>query len=165
MEEFRLILPHPFLPPRFQEEARERNMVLVLDQNMTLHLRWEGNRLHEHRPLTPKAAAHLMREVLVRISQYRPEVQAFSRFILRAAEQPFADGRYDPVNKEYKPEPALPKKAEPPVEIEPSVDLVAVLESGTPIASWSTAQIQQLERLLSNPRGGESPMPMGGFDE
>jgi hypothetical protein len=89
------------------------------------------------------------------MTAYRQDMRDFSRFIERAAEQPFEDPRYDAVTKDVSPRPALPKasKEKSPVEV--------IAE----IAGWTNTQLQQLEFLLSNPGGGESPMPMGGFDE
>jgi hypothetical protein len=83
------------------------------------------------------------------MTAYRQDMRDFSRFIKRAAEQPFEGPRYDAVTKDVSPKPALPKKEEGVTEV------VATLEG------W----VKQMELLLSNPGGGESPMPMGGFDE
>jgi hypothetical protein len=156
MEEFRFVLPHPFLPPRFQEVSQSRNLILLLDRDLTLHLRWEGARRHKHWPLTPRAAAGLIRDVLSRMTAYRKDMQDFSRFIERVAEQPFEDPRYDAVTKDVSPKPALPIVP----ETKSPVELVAE------VYGWTHAQLQQMELLLSNPgTGGESPMGMGDFDE
>ena len=136
-----MIIPHPFLPPRYQKLSQERNMILLLDRDMTLHIRWEGSKLHEHLPLTPRAARGLIRECLGRMTKYRRDLQVFSKFIEENAEQPFDDPRaLDPIRfKERELPPAQPLE-----------------EETEDTATELVAEIQ-----LSNPEiGGESPMPM-----
>ena len=70
-------------------------MLLLFDRDMTLHIRWEGSRLHEHSPLTPRAAMRLLREVARNMTKYRRELHVFSRFIDEIGEAPFEDPRYE----------------------------------------------------------------------
>lgn len=139
LKDFHLILPHPLLPPRFREKSEQRNMILLLDRELTLHVRWEGARMHEHWPLTPAEAVRLIREVLSRLTIYRQELNTFSRFVAEAAEQPFEAKRFDAYEEEVSvPSPAL----------------------RTP---------QQVSRFFMPSRvlemGGESPLPDGSFNE
>jgi len=137
-EEFQMIIPHPFLPPRFQNLSENRNMILLLDRDMTLHVRWEGSRIHEHHPLTPGAVNRLVKEVLRKMSKYRGELEVFNRFIQRNAEQPFDDPRaLDPIRFKV-------RKLPPAGKIEEKEDTAIEV----------TARIQ----LPSPELGGESPM-------
>ena len=124
--DFEFIIPHTFLPPRFRKLKEKQNLILLLDQDLTLHVRWEGSRHHEHHPLTPRAAQHLARECLAYMRKYRRELQVFSRFIGEMGVQPFDDPRpLDPARLEEPKEAVAPKKetrrilrgAEMPVEI------------------------------------------------
>ena len=141
-EEFRMIIPYPFLPPRFQKLASNRNMILLLDQDLTLNVRWEGARMHEHHPLTPRAASRLIRDVLEHMSKYRRELGIFSRFVERYGALPFDDQRcLDPIRtKQRKLPPAF--REEGRGEEDTSTDVVATIS------------------LAKTEMGGESPMPM-----
>jgi hypothetical protein len=138
-----MTIPHPFLPPRFQKLAQNRNMILLLDQDLTLHVRWEGARRYEHHPLTPQAACRLIQEVQSRMVKYRRDIQIFSRFIEQNAEQPFENSRaLDPVRWPKQETPGADKQ-----EIDVS-EVVAEAEIGEAL---------EAERMAE--RGGESPMP------
>jgi len=142
-EEFQMVVPHPFLPPRFRKLAEGRNMIILLDRDMTLHVRWEGARVHEHHPLTPRATQGLIREILRYMTKYRRELQVFSGFVGSCAEQPFDDPRaLDPVRFKDKPLPAAPKEKEKKAE------------ENLPIEITATVSLPMYEM------GGESPMPM-----
>ncbi len=141
-EEFRMIIPHPFLPPRFQKSAKNRNMILLLDRDMTLHIRWEGARLHEHHPLTPQAARRLIEEVLGYMTKYRRELKVFSRFIGEWGEQPFDDPRaMDPLRLKEREAPSAS------LEVREEVRVHETLRAG-----------RLPERMRGMGRGGESPM-------
>jgi len=108
-----MILPHPLLPPRFQDLSEDRNMILSLDQDLTLHVRWEGARIHEHHPLTPGAVNRLVKEVLRNMSKYRKDLEIFNRFVRQTAEQPFEDDRpLDPYHFKERELPPAEKIAE-----------------------------------------------------
>lgn len=138
-EEFRMVIPNPFLPPRYRKISHGHDMIVLLDRDLTLHVRWEGSRIHEHRPLTPRATQRLIQECLDRMTKYRRELQVFSKFIKKNAEQPFDDPRtLDPIRfKEREPLPAEPIQRE---------------ECQT-IKTSTTKAVSQ-DRL-----GGESPLP------
>ena len=147
-EEFQMIIPHPFLPPRFQNLAKGRNMILLLDRDMTLHIRWEGARMHEHHPLTPGAVRRLMKEVFTRMTKYRRELQVFSKFVDENAEQPFDDPRApDPLRWKEREMPVAAK--EEPEEEDEAIEVTAHIEVGV-------SEQLEAERMLN--RGGESPM-------
>ena len=151
-EEFQMIIPHPFLPPRYRELSKNRNMVLLLDRDMTLHIRWEGSRLHEHHPLTPRAAQRLVREALDRMSKYRRELQVFSRFCGQNAEQPFEDLRaLDPLRLKEREMPSAQLEEEEEDEI---VEIGCEVE----IAEAMEAERLLVGRMGGGRMGGENPM-------
>jgi len=92
-EEFRMVIPHPFLPPRFSNLAEGRNMLLVLDIDLALHVRWEGARLCEEHPLTPGETNRLLGEVLRNMTKYRRDLKAFQLFSAQNAVEPFESER------------------------------------------------------------------------
>ncbi len=94
-EDIQFIIPHPLLPPRFREICGGCNMILLLDRDLTIHVRWEGERLAEHHPLTKGATRRLIREVLRKAREYRRELEVFGRFIDQQGEEPFDDDRYE----------------------------------------------------------------------
>ena len=94
-EDIQFIIPHPLLPPRFREICGDCNMILLLDRDLTIHVRWEGERLSEHHPLTKGATRRLIGEVLRKAKEYRRELEVFGRFVDELAEEPFDDDRYE----------------------------------------------------------------------
>lgn len=123
-------------------------MVLVLDRDLCLHVRWEGARRHEHHPLTPKAAVRLVKEVLQNMTKYRREIDVFSRFIEEFGEQPFEDPRLEPATPDKERNPA-PKGDDGGFGIRTMVHI-----SSTPP---STPAELELELNLEAQAGGESP--------
>ena len=124
--DFEFIIPHPFLPPRYRKLKENQNLILLMDQNMTLHVRWEGSRHHEHHPLTPRAAQRLIHECLVYMKKYRREIQIFSRFVGEMGEQPFDDPRpLDPARSHEPREASAPKEQNRKIfsEVEMSVEI------------------------------------------
>ncbi len=140
-EDIQFIIPHPLLPPRFREICEDRNMVLLLDTDMTIHVRWEGERMSEHHPLTRGATRRLVREVLRKATAYRRELEVYARFVDRWAEEPFDDDRYEGVRFPKPPPPAVNGA----VEEEESVEISAVMDVAPRKAPLSV--------------GGTSPMP------
>jgi len=147
-----MILPHPLLPPRFQDLSEDRNMILFLDQDMTLHVRWEGARIHEHHPLTPGAVNRLVKEVLRNMSKYRKDLEIFNRFVRQNAEQPFEDDRpLDPFRFKERELPPAERIAE---EENRTIEITAEIEIGI------SDQLEAERMDLSIPAdfGGEAPM-------
>jgi hypothetical protein len=147
-EEFHYVIPHCFLPPRYRDISKNRNMRLLLDRDLTLHVRWEGSRTHEHHPLTPGAVNRLLGEVSTNMAKYRKELQVFSRFVRSRGEAPFEDLRYELADKEVVP-PVAKKAGE------------GIIEVG---ANAPITRPFFLRDFISDCQGGESPMG-GGFDE
>lgn len=85
------VIPHPFLPPRYRKICENRNMVLILSPNYTLHIRWEGARRGERISPTPGEVRRLLREVKRNISKYNQELKVFSKFVDEWAEEPNSD--------------------------------------------------------------------------
>ncbi len=115
-------------------------MILFLDQDMTLHVRWEGARIHEHHPLTPGAVNRLVKEVLRNMSKYRKDLEVFNRFIQQNAEQPFEDDRpLDPFHYKGRELPPAEKIAEKEedhtIEVTANIQLPAELGGENPIGS------------------------------
>lgn len=137
-EELEFIIPHPVLPPRFQDICEDRNMILTLDMDFTIHVRWEGARRNEWLSLTPGGTRRLVREVLRNLTKYRRDLQTYGQFLDRVAEQPFDDPRSDDSSSRREPPiPELIEEEEEPTEVVARVDLPRSPEMG-----------------------GESPMPM-----
>jgi len=93
LEECEFIVPHILLPPRFRREAEGRNMVLYMDLDYVVHVRWEGDRLEPHHEMTPGGIKRLLRDVNKRITQYRQDLGVVGRFLGGHAEKPFWDPR------------------------------------------------------------------------
>ncbi len=119
-------------------------MLLLVDQDLTIHIRWEGARLAEHHPLTVGATRQLIREVMRNMARYRRELGVYGRFIETYAEEPFDDQRYESFR--------LPKK--PPK---------AVLDrSGESIAEGTAVKLEAnllFGTSAYSEMGGESPFP------
>ncbi len=138
-ENLQFVIPHPLLPPRFREISEDRNMILLVDLDMTVHVRWEGERMVEHHPLSTGAVRRLMREVRRNISDYRRDLEIYARFIDSECEAPFDDERYEAYRL---PEPA------PVAE-----------QEGTkvPVTEITAELFLELEKARAG--GGESPFP------
>ena len=93
-EELCLTIPHPLLPPRFHDLCENRNMILVLDDSMTIRVTWEGSRFEDYHPLNPAAAGRLLAEVQSNMTKYRRDLQVFERFIRQWGEKPFDVPRF-----------------------------------------------------------------------
>lgn len=145
LNEVEFILPHVFLPPRFKEVSKNRNMILFLDVDQVMHVRWEGALQDSHHPLTPGACRRLFKECVRNMRKYRKDLDAFSRFVGKTAEEPF----WDPRNfGGSKPRPEKTAEAEEdPEEIIAAIDNKGQLVEGT------------VSDFIEE--GGESPMPFG----
>lgn len=142
-EDIQFTIPHPFLPPRFRKVCKNRNMLLLLDRDMTIHVRWEGERMSEHRPLTKGATRRLVREVLRKMKGYRIELGIYARFIERWAEEPFNDDRYESIQRAPD-----PPKAEKEVPKDP-------VSTGTEISANIELELSEMPQNV----GGSSPLP------
>ncbi len=137
-ENISITLPNVFLPPRFRKISNGHNMILFMDTDVTLHVRWEGVDLATHRPLTKRAANRLVQEVLRNMAKYRKDLYIYNRFLEEWADDPLPGERYDEA-----PYPRVAPFAEETPEAT-GPEIVAELALGDP------------KRPVG---GGESPMP------
>ncbi|KKN44421.1 hypothetical protein LCGC14_0693360 [marine sediment metagenome] len=149
-DEISFIIPHVFLPPRFKKVSRNRNMIMFMDMDTVLHVKWEGSRQDEHHPLTPGACRRLFKECISNMKRYRKDLDAFSRFVDNEAEVPFWDPRRDSLNKDQEEKPA------PSVEEEEQEEkIVAVVGPNGKLVQG------KISDFLEEEMGGESPIPFG----
>lgn len=99
-------IPAVFLPPRFRRIATGRDMILCLNEDMEILVKWSGTQPEPHQPLTPKGFGRLIREVRRNISKYRRDLDVFSRFVSAKAEEPFWDPRRDSLHADREEQPA-----------------------------------------------------------
>lgn len=143
-EDLQFLIPYPFLPPRFRNISENRSMILLIDQELTIHVRWEGARLAEHHPLTVGATRQLIREVMRNMARYRRELRVYSRFIEGYAEEPFEDQRYEAFRLIKKLPTAVRDETKKTDMEADTIELKAKLLAGTSACSNM---------------GGESPLP------
>jgi hypothetical protein len=136
-EEIQFVIPHAFLPPRFRDISDGRNMLLCLDLDVTIHVRWEGAHQNAHHPLTPGAARRLLRECKRNMTRYRTDLTTFANFLDAEAEEPSWELREFSEDEETAARPAKEAK-----------------EEGSEEGREVTAVIPSTENL-----GGESPHP------
>ncbi len=86
LEKIYIRLPYVFLPPRFEKISRNRDLILLFDDNFTLHVRWSGELEFIHHPLTRKAAFRLVRDVQQRMTRFRRDLDITHRFLNSYAE-------------------------------------------------------------------------------
>lgn len=142
-DDIQFTIPHPLLPPRFREICEDRNMILLLDQDLTIHVRWEGERMSEHHPLTKGATRRLIREVLRKAKEYRRDLEIFARFVDQKAEEPFDDDRYELIRL-----PRDPPKAVRPILVDKK-DSVMEIPAVIPLGPSKTSLCV----------GGDNPFP------
>ena len=149
-DEVNFTIPHVFLPPRFKEISKDRNMILFMDLDTVMNVRWEGARQDEHHPLTPGACRRLFKECISNMKKYRKDLNAFSRFVDSEAEHPFWDPRENSLTKdrEEKPAPSTEEEAQ-------GEEIIAVLGPDGKLMQGTVSE------LLEDEMGGESPMPFG----
>lgn len=138
-ENISVTIPNIFLPPRFRKISEGRNMILFMDRDVTLHVRWEGVNMPAHQPLTKRATNRLIQDVLRAMAKYRTDLYIYARFMERWADDPMPSDRYDET---------LYERIPPPAKEEPET------VSGEEIVAQLTS-----EDLLRFTGGGESPMP------
>ena len=149
-DEVDFTIPHVFLPPRFKEMSKNRNMILFMDLDTVMNVRWEGARQDEHHPLTPGACRRLFKECIRNMKKYRKDLDAFSRFVDGEAEVPFWDPRENSLTKdrEEKPAPSTEEEAQ-------GEEIIAVIGPSGELIQGTVSE------LLEDEMGGESPMPFG----
>ena len=147
-DEVSFTIPHVFLPPRFKEVSKNRNMILFMDTDTVMNVRWEGARQDEHHPLTPGACRRLFKECIRNMKKYRKDLNSFSRFVDDEAEFPFWDPREDSLTRDREEKPAPSTEEE-----EQGEEIIAVLDSSGELVQGTVSDFLE--------QGGESPMPFG----
>lgn len=148
--EVSFIIPHVFLPPRFKDISKNRNMILFMDEDTVMHIRWEGALQDEHRPLNPGACRRIFKECIRNMKKYRKDIDTFSRFVDKEAEVPFWDPREDSLSKDRPEKPAPVSEDEPKQE-----EIVAVLGPDDQLIQGKVSD------FLEEEMGGENPLPFG----
>ncbi len=93
-EQLEFLVPPLFLPPRFRALSKGRDLLLMMDDDFTIHIRWHNEDFHTHHPLTPGAARRLVGEIMKYIQQYKEHIKVFGKFVDEYAEQPWDEERY-----------------------------------------------------------------------
>ncbi len=144
-------IPEVFLPPRFRGLSEGRDLLLMLDDDLTIHIRWQKEGFHVHHPLTPGAARRLVRESLRNMEKYKKELKIFGEFVDEVGEEPFEDERY---HDGY----CYERKTVPPAKRDRSED-----EGERTATIRNFPSLRALARMIreqdSTESGGESPCP------
>lgn len=90
-EDVEFVIPHPFLPPRYRKICENRNMIVTLDTENTIQLRWENARLVTWMSPTPGEFRTIVSYARRKMQQYRRDLETFGNFVDRVAEDPFLD--------------------------------------------------------------------------
>lgn len=162
-EQLEFRIPEIFLPPRFRDLSEGRDLLLMLDDDLTIHVRWHNEDFLEHHPLTPGESKRLVGEVLKYMTKYRELLKVFGKFIYEYAELPWDEERYHDGFRQEKEATQRAKKAgseeeeesetaREEAESEEVIELHAVLE-----------ELRQVTAALEAEAGGESPMPDMGY--
>jgi len=142
----KFIVPYIFLPPRFKDISKNRNMILFVDLDLVTHVQWEGSLLDGDLPLKTKAVKRLVKECFRNMKKYQIDLKTFSKFVGEWGENPFWGRRTENLGTDHK-----PKSAEKRDETEVPAVVGGKLE---------TVQISDFLEGM----GGESPMPSGPLD-
>jgi hypothetical protein len=152
-DEVGFTIPHVFLPPRFKDISKNRNMILRMDLDSVLHVKWEGALQEEHHPLTPGAVRRLVKECFRNMKKYRRDLEVFARFIDKEGEEPFWDDRADSLTKDRPARPAI----ETPDAKQKEAEIVAVLGPDGELIQGT------VDDFLEEEMGGESALPDFGW--
>jgi len=133
------IIPHPFLPPRYQKQSLCRNLILGMDREFRAMIRWEGELVGRDTYLSPAECSRLIHDVLERMKKYRQELRSLKSFLGKVlCEEPEGNSEEDV---------AEPKAAEELPEDSYHTDFVQVTADGMIVG------------------GGESPYPLDWEEE
>ena len=156
-DEINFIIPHVFLPPRFKEISKNRNMILFMDMDTVMHVRWEGARQDEHHPLNPGACRRLFKECIRNMKKYRKDLDVFSRFIDIEAEIPFWDPRSNSLTKGRE-EKSAPSSEEEEGSETQEEEIIAVVGPNGELVQGTISD------FLEEEMGGENPVPSFGWE-
>lgn len=149
-DEISFTIPHVFLPPRFKEMSKNRNMILFMDTDTVMNVRWEGARQDEHHPLTPGACRRLFKECISNMKKYRKDLDAFARFVDGEAENPFWDPRTNSLTKDREEKPASSVEEGTKKE-----EIIAVAGPNGELVQGTVSE------FLEEGMGGEGPISFG----
>lgn len=94
-EDVEFVIPHPLLPPRYRDICENRNMIVTLDTENTIQLRWENARLVMWMSPTPGEFRTIVSYAMKKMQKYRRDLETFGNFVDRVAEDPFLDPIFD----------------------------------------------------------------------
>lgn len=151
-EQLEFRVPNIFLPPRFRELSEGRDLLLMMDDDLTIHIRWHGQDFHEHHPLTPGASRRLVGEIMRYMTKYRKHLKVFGKFIYEYAEQPWNEKRYHDGFRQEKEATQRAKEDRPEEEEEPETP-------GQEEEQGVTAVVDGMDELIELASQGDSPYP------
>jgi hypothetical protein len=160
-EQLEFRIPQIFLPPRYRNLSEGRDLLLMLDDDLTIHIRWHNETFHEHHPLTPGETKRLMGEVMMYIKRYREHFRVFGTFVCEHAELPWDEERYHDGFCQEEEAPQRAKEARPEEEEELTAE---GQEEEQTIASQGERDsilrsLDNLIELSASNVGGETPCP------
>ena len=161
-EQLEFRIPQLFLPPRFRDLSEGRDLLLLLDDDLTIHVRWHNETFHTHHPLTPGETRRLVGEIMKYILKYREQFRVFGTFLDEYSEAPWDDERYH--DGFYQEEKATQKAPEdgPKEEKEQAAaeqEAEEVVEDVRAVIHGIDDLIQTICPPKSISAGGESPLP------
>lgn len=165
-EQLEFRVPPLFLPPRFRDLSKGRDLLLMMDDDFTIHIRWHNEDFHTHHPLTPGATRRLVSEIMKYTKQYREHLQVFGKFIDEHAEQPWEEERYhdgfgqekEATQRAKKNGPKEEKEREAQGQEEEREEVTAVIDGSYDIVD----SFEELDRLRAQ---GDSPYPDTDYEE
>jgi hypothetical protein len=144
-------LPNIFLPPRYQKISKGKDLLLRLDHDFTLHVRWSGLVLTQHHALTIQEAKRLIREVRINRERFSRDLLVFETFIVKNSEKPTEKNRYPLLTPE--------RKVEGAKELEDEKFIAEQIEAEVNLERKVSAEIRIPSTSEETTLGGESPCP------
>lgn len=86
--ELEFIVPHALLPPRYRKLSPGNNLIICLDRNFLIQMRWQNVRSGRRAILSAGEVRRLTSYVVRALRKYRTDLTSFSRFLDRVAEKP-----------------------------------------------------------------------------
>ena len=158
-EQLEFRIPNIFLPPRFRDLSEGRDLLLMLDDDFTVHIRWHDADFHTHHPLTPGASRRLVGEIMQRMKQYKEHLGVFGKFIEEYAEQPFDEERYHDGFSQEKEGTQRAKKDGPEEEEEREA------QGQEEEREEVVALVDGIDELVQLAEHGDSPYPCIDYEE
>ena len=158
-EQLEFRIPNIFLPPRFRDLSEGRDLLLMLDGDFTIHIRWHNEDFHTHHPLTPGASRRLVGEIMQRMKQYKEHLKVFGAFIDEYAERPYDEERYHDGFCQEKEATQRAKKDRPEEEEEHEA------EGQEEELEEVVALVHGIDELVQLAEHGDSPYPNVDYEE